>query len=122
MRKAGEATYCDAHKKEKNLALVCFASHSDLKHAMNKYQGKDINGRKIKLIDDSETGRSRSRSRSPRARRRSPGSRSKSGSKSSRSRSRSPAAHSRSRSPPPKRSRDRSASRSPASSQGSPRK
>uniref|UniRef100_A0A915DDR1 CSD domain-containing protein n=1 Tax=Ditylenchus dipsaci TaxID=166011 RepID=A0A915DDR1_9BILA len=124
MRKEGEATYCDAHKKEKNLALVCFLglhlsyfpirlkltrwfSHSDLKRAMKAYQGKDINGRKIKLIDDTQSGggrsRSRSRSRSPRSRRR----RSPSRSKSPRdSRSRSPA------------SRSKSKSRSPASQNG----
>ena len=48
---------------------MCFATHEDLKRAIDKYQGlchhflhqnyvffkgKDINGRRIKLIDDSD--------------------------------------------------------------------
>jgi len=100
MRAAGEVTYADAHKKEPNTAIVCFASHSDLKRAIDKFQGKDINGRRIKLIDDSENGGGRSRSRSPRSR-------------SPRSRSRTPKSRSRTRSPP-RRSESRSASKSPA--------
>ncbi|KAH7725102.1 Sfrs5 protein [Aphelenchoides avenae] len=54
MRNAGEVTYADAHRKTRNEALVCFATHEDLKRAIDKYQGKDINGRNIKLIDDTE--------------------------------------------------------------------
>lgn len=34
--------------------MVCFGSHEDLKRAIDKYQGKDINGRRIKLVDDSQ--------------------------------------------------------------------
>jgi len=71
MRNAGEVTYADAHKKVRNEAIVCFASSGDLRRAMDRYQGKDINGRRIKLIDDTEGGggrRSRTRSRSPRSR------------------------------------------------------
>jgi len=99
MRNAGEVTYADAHKTERNTAVVCFASHSDLKRALDRYQGKDINGRRIKLVDDTEGGRSRSRSPRNRSRSRSPRSRSR-----SLSRSRSPVANgrgggSRSRSP-----------------------
>lgn len=41
--------------------LVCFATHEDLKRAIDKYQGKDINGRAIKLIDDTEGGGDRGR-------------------------------------------------------------
>uniref|UniRef100_A0A915ENL2 Actin maturation protease n=1 Tax=Ditylenchus dipsaci TaxID=166011 RepID=A0A915ENL2_9BILA len=72
---------------------------------MDKYQGKDINGRRIKLIDDTQGGHSRSRSRSPRSRSRSPASRSRS------PRSRSPVGNGggRGRS----RSRSYSGSRSP---------
>ncbi|KAE9547872.1 hypothetical protein FO519_008917 [Halicephalobus sp. NKZ332] len=51
---AGEVTYADAHKKEPNTAIVCFSSHSDLKRALEKFQGKDINGRRIKLTDESD--------------------------------------------------------------------
>lgn len=37
--------------------VVCFATHDDLRRALDRYQGKEINGRRIKLIDDSEGGR-----------------------------------------------------------------
>jgi len=94
MRQAGEVTFADAHKKERNKAVICFERHEDLKRAIEKYQGKDINGRKIKLIDETRSvSRSRSRSRSAHR---------------SRSRSRS---NSRSRSPIA--ANGRSASRSP---------
>ncbi|CAD5232064.1 unnamed protein product [Bursaphelenchus xylophilus] len=89
MRAIGEVTYAHAHKPERNTALVCFTRADDVKRAIEKFQGKEINGRKIKLIDDTRSvsrSRSRSRSRSPR---RSP---------SPRSRSRSPIERSRSRS------------------------
>uniref|UniRef100_A0A914PRE6 RRM domain-containing protein n=1 Tax=Panagrolaimus davidi TaxID=227884 RepID=A0A914PRE6_9BILA len=86
MRQAGEVTFADAHKKEPNHAVVY------------------INGRRIKLTDDSQSGGGRgSRSRSPRSR--SP--RSKSRSRSPRSRT---ASRSRTRSPPPPPSRSRSGS------------
>ncbi|KAL3085053.1 hypothetical protein niasHS_010122 [Heterodera schachtii] len=118
MRNSGEVTYADAHKKVRNEAVVCFATHEDLRRAVERYQGKDINGRRIKLVDDSEgyAGR-KSRSRSPRSRSRSPRSRTRSPpsrSRSPRSRSASPAengrsrSRSRSRSPTPSRSRSRS--------------
>ncbi|EYC17280.1 hypothetical protein Y032_0031g2372 [Ancylostoma ceylanicum] len=63
MRKAGcEVTFADAHKNERNEGVVCFATREDLERALDKLQGEEINGRKLKLIDDSEK-RSRSRSR-----------------------------------------------------------
>ncbi|CAJ0581519.1 unnamed protein product, partial [Mesorhabditis spiculigera] len=94
MRNAGtEVTYADAHKSRRNEAVVCFQTRSDLKRAIDKFQGKDVNGRDLKLTDDSDR-KSRSRSRSPRRSR-------------SRSRSRSP-----------KKSRSRSRSRSRSSSRG----
>ncbi|GMS81373.1 hypothetical protein PENTCL1PPCAC_3548 [Pristionchus entomophagus] len=100
-RKYGEVTFADAHRDKKNEGMICFATRDDLKHCMDKLDGKDVNGRKIKLIDDSDDrGGSRSRSRS---RGRRSGSRSK-----SRSRSRSP----RSRSPRGRDSRSRSKSKS----------
>ncbi|KAL6486507.1 hypothetical protein MHYP_G00058990 [Metynnis hypsauchen] len=96
MRQAGEVTFADAHRPKLNEGVVEFASHSDLKNALEKLSGKEINGRKIKLI---EAARKKSRSRS----------RSNSSSRS-RSRSRSP-----SRSPKThKRSRSRSSSPSPS--------
>lgn len=114
MRSSGEVTYADAHKKVRNEAVVCFATHDALVRAMDRYQGKEINGRRIKLIDDSEGGRparSRSSSRSRRSRSKSTRSRSpRSRSPRKRdSRSRSPDSRSRS---PVGRGRSRSGSRS----------
>jgi len=99
MRAAGEVTFADAHKQHRNEGLVCFQNRGDLDRALDTLQGKEVNGRRIKLIDDSEGGatrKSRSRSRSPK------GSKSKSRSRSARS--------SRSRS---SRSRSKSKSKSP---------
>ncbi|XP_051955022.1 serine/arginine-rich splicing factor 5-like isoform X1 [Xyrauchen texanus] len=105
MRQAGEVTFADAHRPKLNEGVVEFASHSDLENALEKLSGKEINGRKIKLV---EAGRKKSRTRSrsnsssrSRSRGRSP-SRSR-----SRSRSHSPKSHNRSR------SHSRSASTSP---------
>ncbi|XP_078419274.1 serine/arginine-rich splicing factor 5-like [Cetorhinus maximus] len=99
MRQAGEVTFVDAHRK-KNEGVVEFASSSDMKNALNKLEGAEINGRKIRLIEDRKRRtRSRSHSRS-----------------SSRSRSRSPSprhSKSKSRSRSRSRSKSRSASRSP---------
>lgn len=33
--------------------LVCFERRADLEKALDKFQGKDFNGRKMELIDDS---------------------------------------------------------------------
>ncbi|XP_013385993.1 serine/arginine-rich splicing factor 6 isoform X2 [Lingula anatina] len=109
MRQAGEVTYADAHKQRKNEGVVEFATYSDLKNALDKLDDTDLNGRRIKLVEDkSRSSRRRSHSNS-RSRSRSH-SRSRSRSKS-RSRSRS-----RSRSPRSKsRSKSRSRSRSPRS-------
>lgn len=117
MRQAGEVTYADAHKLRRNEGVVEFASFSDLKNAIEKLDGTDLNGRRIRLVEDRRRGggkRSRSSSRSrSRSKQRS---RSRSKSRSSRSprqsKSKSPAnSKSRSRSgSPPKRSRSRSLS------------
>ncbi|NWH73280.1 SRSF5 factor, partial [Piaya cayana] len=101
MRQAGEVTFADAHRPKLNEGVVEFASYGDLKNAIEKLSGKEINGRKIKLIEGGKRhSRSRSRSRSH--------SRSSSDS-CSRSRSRKSYSRSRSRS----RSKSRSVSRSP---------
>uniref|UniRef100_H2LEM4 Serine and arginine rich splicing factor 6b n=1 Tax=Oryzias latipes TaxID=8090 RepID=H2LEM4_ORYLA len=87
MRQAGEVTYADAHKERTNQGVIEFRSYSDMKRALDKLDGTDINGRKIRLVEDRPHKRrsysgSRSRSRSRR--------RSRSGSRrSSKSRSRS---------------------------------
>lgn len=65
-----------AYYFQKFISVVCFATHEDLRRAMDKYQGglflfnlsvlnhfkihylsgKDINGRRIKLVDDTDGG------------------------------------------------------------------
>ncbi|XP_048393648.2 serine/arginine-rich splicing factor 5-like [Stegostoma tigrinum] len=100
MRQAGEVTFVDAHRN-KNEGIVEFATSSDMRNALNKLEGKEINGRKIRLIEDRKRRtRSRSHTRS-----------------SSRSRSRSPSpkrSKSESRSRSRTRGKSHSASRSPA--------
>ncbi|XP_056403199.1 serine/arginine-rich splicing factor 5-like isoform X3 [Hyla sarda] len=86
MRKAGEVTYVDAHRGNRNEGVVEFASYSDMKSALDKLDGMELSGRKIKLVEDRKK-HSRSRSRSYSRSR----SKSKSrGSSRSASRSRSP--------------------------------
>uniref|UniRef100_A0A674AUU3 Serine/arginine-rich splicing factor 5 n=1 Tax=Salmo trutta TaxID=8032 RepID=A0A674AUU3_SALTR len=126
MRKAGEVTFVDAHRTNKNEGVVEFASHSDMKNAIDKLDGTDLNGRKLKLSEDRKSRRSRSRGSRSYSRSRSRSPRSKSRSRS-RNRSRSPRSRSASRTPEKKpssggggggravhRSTSRSPSRSPA--------
>uniref|UniRef100_A0A8D1T2I2 Serine and arginine rich splicing factor 6 n=1 Tax=Sus scrofa TaxID=9823 RepID=A0A8D1T2I2_PIG len=124
MRQAGEVTYADAHKERTNEGVIEFRSYSDMKRALDKLDGTEINGRNIRLIEDKprtshrrsysgSRSRSRSRRRSRSRSRRSSRSRSRSISKSrSRSRSRSKG-RSRSRS---KGRKSRSKSKSKAKS------
>uniref|UniRef100_A0A8C1Z6L9 Serine and arginine rich splicing factor 6a n=1 Tax=Cyprinus carpio TaxID=7962 RepID=A0A8C1Z6L9_CYPCA len=117
MRQAGEVTYADAHKERANEGVIEFRSYSDLRRAVEKLDGTDINGRKIRLVEEkprrrrSSSGsrsRSRSRRRSRSRSRRSSCSRSNSRSRSSKSRSRNRKSRSRSRT---HKSRSRSTSR-----------
>ncbi|XP_023846523.1 serine/arginine-rich splicing factor 6 [Salvelinus sp. IW2-2015] len=99
MRQAGEVTYADAHKERTNEGVIEFGSRSDMRRALDKLDGTDINGRKIRLVEEKSRRRrsysgSRSRSRS-RRRSRSRSSRSRSNSRS-RSHSRSKRRRSRS--------------------------
>ncbi|KAK9879890.1 hypothetical protein WA026_008390 [Henosepilachna vigintioctopunctata] len=113
MRQAGEVTYADAHKQHRNEGVVEFASYSDMKNAIEKLDDTDLNGRRIRLVEDKNTKRRRSASYSSRSRSRSRSRRSRSKSKS-RSRSRSKS-RSKSKSAEPKdggRSKSRSRSRS----------
>ncbi|XP_049886036.1 serine-arginine protein 55 isoform X2 [Pectinophora gossypiella] len=124
MRQAGEVTYADAHKQHRNEGVVEFATHADMRAAIEKLDGTELNGRRIRLVEDRRSSRRRTRSSSSRSRSRSRDrrrSRSRSRSRrSSRSRSRSksrpksksPAAKSRSRSRSKDRSRSKSRSRS----------
>uniref|UniRef100_A0A3P9D0J8 Serine and arginine rich splicing factor 6 n=1 Tax=Maylandia zebra TaxID=106582 RepID=A0A3P9D0J8_9CICH len=93
MRQAGEVTYADAHKERTNEGVIEFRTYSDMKRALDKLDGTDINGRKIRLVEDHRKSRSRrSRSRSNRS------NKSKSRSRSRKSRSHSPEHKSKSRS------------------------
>ncbi|XP_073959278.1 serine and arginine rich splicing factor B52 isoform X9 [Choristoneura fumiferana] len=121
MRQAGEVTYADAHKQHRNEGVVEFATHSDMRAAIEKLDGTELNGRRIRLVEDrrssrrrtrSSSSRSRSRSRTRRSRSRSGAARSRTRSKS-RPKSKSPAAKSRSRSRSKERSRSRSKEASP---------
>uniref|UniRef100_A0A6G1S5I8 Serine/arginine-rich splicing factor 4 n=1 Tax=Aceria tosichella TaxID=561515 RepID=A0A6G1S5I8_9ACAR len=103
MRQAGEVTFADAHKRERNMGIVDFASLKDMLHAIDTLNDTDFHGRRIKIYEDKSI------------RRRGPGGgsggsgRDFGGRRSGgRSRSRSPRRYSSSRS----RSRDRPVSRS----------
>ena len=49
-RQAGEVTYTDAHQRMgKNRGEVCFATREALHKAKDKFDGEEINGRRIKL-------------------------------------------------------------------------
>ncbi|XP_068619834.1 serine/arginine-rich splicing factor 5 isoform X2 [Battus philenor] len=126
MRQAGEVTYADAHKQHRNEGVVEFATHSDMRAAIEKLDGTELNGRRIRLVEDRRSSRRRTRSSSSRSRSRSRdrrrtrsrsrsrrSSRSRSRSKS-RPKSKSPVAKSRSRSQSKERSRSKSGSRSPS--------
>lgn len=51
MRQAGEVTYADAHKERTNEGVIEFRSYSDMKRALDKLDGTEINGRKIRLVE-----------------------------------------------------------------------
>uniref|UniRef100_A0A146MF38 Serine-arginine protein 55 n=2 Tax=Lygus hesperus TaxID=30085 RepID=A0A146MF38_LYGHE len=123
MRQAGEVTYADAHKDRRNEGVVEFASSSDMKNALEKLDDTELNGRRIRLVEDrrrsrrsrSSSSRSRSRSRRRSRSRSHRSSRSRSG-RSSRSKSK---ARSGSRSKSRSKSNDRkSKSRSRSKSAG----
>uniref|UniRef100_A0A8C1QUA4 Serine and arginine rich splicing factor 6a n=1 Tax=Cyprinus carpio TaxID=7962 RepID=A0A8C1QUA4_CYPCA len=105
MRQAGEVTYADAHKERANEGVIEFRSYSDMRRAVEKLDGTDINGRKIRLVEDKQRrrrsysgSRSRSRSKSPSSKSRSRNRKSRSRSRTHKSRSRSTSRKSRSRS------------------------
>ncbi|VDP39262.1 unnamed protein product [Schistosoma margrebowiei] len=98
MRKAGEVTYADAHKSAKNDGIVEFAAYADMKEAIEKFDGYELYGRRLRVYEDR------------------PGQRSRSGSYRSRSdsrhshRSRSRDSHRRQKSRSPRHRHDRSLS------------
>ncbi|CAO3679485.1 unnamed protein product [Umbelopsis vinacea] len=109
MRKAGEVSFADILKDRDGEGVVEFRSRADMKAALERLNGQDLNGREVSLREaekerrSNRRSRSRSDSRSPprRSRRRSP----------SRSRSRSPRRSSRRDERRRSGSRERSVSR-----------
>ena len=67
MRQAGEVTYADTNRGRKNEGVIEFRLYADMKRALEKLDGTEVNGRKIRLIEDRPGARRRrsySRSRS----------------------------------------------------------
>lgn len=64
MRQVGDVTYADAHKMRKYEGCVEFAHYKDLQRAIDKLDGTELNGRRIKLVEGKKQGRSRTKSRS----------------------------------------------------------
>lgn len=95
MRQAGEVTYTNTHQNRNGEGIVEFGSRGDMEYALDKLDGSELGGRRIKLYEENK-GRARSRSRS------------RSRSSPRRGRARDSRSRSRSRS----KSRDRSKSRS----------
>uniref|UniRef100_A0A673N4P4 Serine/arginine-rich splicing factor 5 n=1 Tax=Sinocyclocheilus rhinocerous TaxID=307959 RepID=A0A673N4P4_9TELE len=112
MRKVGEVTFVDAHRTKKNEGVVEFASHSDMKNAIDKLDGTDLNGRKLKLYEDRkrEYVPDNLRSHTSLKKRGSKRSRSRSASRTPEKKSTSNRSPSRSPTPQRKQSRSRSAS------------
>lgn len=110
MRREADVTYADAHKDRRNEGIVEFLTRRDMERAIDKFDGQEINGRKIKMVEDRAARRHRSYSRS-RTRSRS-NSRSRSRGRRSRADGRRKDSRSRSRSGGAKRKASRSRSRS----------
>jgi len=97
--RVGEVTCADANERSgRNRGEICFRRREDMQRAMRKFDGEDLNGRRIRLSipkvgrkgsRSPSSSRSRSRSRSARRRSRSRSTRRRSRSRSTRRRSRS---------------------------------
>ena len=115
--KGVEVSYAEAHKPplKRHEAILEFPTMEDMRTAIDKFDGAELNGRRIKLFEESrERRRTRSRSRSPRDRSRSPRDRSpKDQFRSPRSRSDS-GIGSRSKEGSDSRGRSRSKSKTPS--------
>ncbi|CAL8078218.1 unnamed protein product [Calicophoron daubneyi] len=68
MRKAGDVTYADAHKSSRNDGIVEFAAYADMKEAIEKFDGYELYGRRLRVYEDRPNRRSKSGSRSDRSR------------------------------------------------------
>ena len=73
MRSAGEITYADAHKQRQGegyvsrhyipyiywtvyFSIVEYATYDDMKNALKKLDGAELNGRRVRLIEDYRGG------------------------------------------------------------------
>ncbi|CAH8573895.1 unnamed protein product [Dicrocoelium dendriticum] len=63
MRKAGDVTYADAHKSARNDGIVEFSSYADMKEAIEKFDGYELYGRRLRVYEDRPNRHSRSGSR-----------------------------------------------------------
>jgi len=89
-RQCGEITYTNAHNQRPGEGVVEFGKQDDMDYAMDKLDGEEIDGKKIKLVEEKGGhSQSRSRSRSRGGRRSRSRSRSKDRRSKSKSRSRS---------------------------------
>jgi len=64
MRKAGEVTYTNTNQPRVGEGIVEFGSRRDMEYALDKLDGEELDGRRIKLVEEGGGRRSRSRSRS----------------------------------------------------------
>merc|ERR1712110_643422 len=103
MRKAGEITYTNTNQPRVGEGIVEFGSRRDMDYALEKLDGEELDGRRIRLIEEGgrrsrSRSRTRSRSRSRDRRRPSRDSSPSSAKSESRSRSRSRSRRKRTRS------------------------
>ena len=52
MRKAGDATYADAHQDRRNEGVVEFAPRRDMERAIDKFDEYNLNGRRNKVFEE----------------------------------------------------------------------
>jgi len=63
-RKKGEVCYAEAHTERRNEGRVEMETLEDLERVMRRYQGYEVNGRRLELVEEIQKSRSRSKSRS----------------------------------------------------------
>merc|ERR1719151_524715 len=64
MRKAGEITYTNTNQPRVGEGIVEFGSRRDMEYALDKLDGEELDGRRIRLVEEGGGRRSRSRTRS----------------------------------------------------------
>ncbi|XP_055622377.1 serine/arginine-rich splicing factor 5-like [Toxorhynchites rutilus septentrionalis] len=71
LRQAGEVIYADTHRPRKNEGIVEFKSRRDMEKAIDKMDDTELNGRRIRLIENDGDRNNRGRSIDSRSRSRS---------------------------------------------------